>query len=55
MPAATKKQKTEVRRQSKYGQPLTAREKRELAAVAELISATGPTTRLTRPTSLNCR
>jgi uncharacterized protein (DUF4415 family) len=36
MPKATRKPKIEVRRQSKYGQPLTAREKRELAAIAEL-------------------
>jgi len=36
MPAATRKPKTEVRKQTKYGQPLTAREKRELAAIAEL-------------------
>jgi uncharacterized protein (DUF4415 family) len=36
MPKATRKPKNEVRRQSKYGQPLTAREKLELAAIAEL-------------------
>jgi uncharacterized protein (DUF4415 family) len=36
MPKATKKPKSEIRRRSKYGQPLTAREKRELAAVAAL-------------------
>lgn len=33
---ATRKPKIEVRRQSKYGRPPTAREKRELAAIAEL-------------------
>jgi uncharacterized protein (DUF4415 family) len=36
MPKATRKPKNEVRRQSKYGRPLTAREKRELAGIAEL-------------------
>jgi uncharacterized protein (DUF4415 family) len=36
MPRAARKPKNGVRRQSKYGQPLTAREKRELAAIAEL-------------------
>jgi uncharacterized protein (DUF4415 family) len=36
MPKSTRKPKIEVRRQSKCGQPLTAREKRELAAIAEL-------------------
>jgi uncharacterized protein (DUF4415 family) len=36
MPKATRKPKNEVRRQSKHGQPLTAREKRELADIPEL-------------------
>jgi uncharacterized protein (DUF4415 family) len=36
MPKTPRKPKIGVRRQSKYGQPLTAREKRELVAIAEL-------------------
>jgi uncharacterized protein (DUF4415 family) len=36
MPKATRRSKIKVRRQSKYGRPLTAREKRELAAIAAL-------------------
>jgi uncharacterized protein (DUF4415 family) len=36
MPKTTRKPKIEIRRQGKYGQPLAAREKRELAAIAAL-------------------
>ena len=36
MPKATRKPKHDARRQRKYDQPLTAREKRELAAIAAL-------------------
>ncbi len=36
MPKATRKPKNEIRRQRKYDQPLSAREKRELAATAAL-------------------
>jgi uncharacterized protein (DUF4415 family) len=36
MPKAGRKSTNGIRRQSKYGQPLTAREKRELTAIAEL-------------------
>lgn len=36
MPKATRKPKHEIRRQRKYGQPLSPREKRELAAIAAL-------------------
>jgi uncharacterized protein (DUF4415 family) len=36
MSRATRKPRIGIRRQSKHGQPLTAREKRELAAIAEM-------------------